>query len=227
MPKALLVGLLSGSISAAAAGTLQLKPPDSVAGWGAIADATGKGAFSLDAGRLTIKLPGEYFDLWPDGGAVNAPRVLQDVDGDFAIEVAVAHIDKAVKDSRIAGLAGTTSFHAASLVIWHDARNFVRFDRTQMDRAGQPVTSCYLHVFRDGKRVAELAPLVPDRPTRLRLARAGSSLRAACSTDDGKQWTELAPQQLTLPARVKAGVAALNNTTSGNTVTFTGLSIQR
>ncbi len=226
MPKLLLVALLFALITPARSDQA-MKPSDTVAGWGLIVDETGKSSFSVDAGRLTIKVPGEYFDLWPDGGTVNAPLVLQDVEGDFTVEVAVAHIDKAERDTRIAGLAGTTSFHAASLVIWQDARNFVRFDRTQMDRAGQQITSCYLHVFKDGKRIAELAPIVPDRPTRLRLARKGNVVSAACSAEGGDRWTDLAPQKVALSLRVKTGIAALNNTTRGNTATFAGLRIEK
>jgi regulation of enolase protein 1 (concanavalin A-like superfamily) len=219
-----LLVLLLGGLDAGAA---EVKPLDNVPGWGIVVDPVGNCSFDLEGGRFTIRILDEYHDLWPGGGKVNAPLVLQDVEGDFRITVAVAQIDKAERDTRIAGLAGTTSFHAASLVIWQDAKNFVRFDRTQMDRAGQQITSCYLHVFKDGARVAEVAPVVPDRPTQLRLTRKGDTLTAAYSQDGGKTWKDLAPQKIDLPAKVKAGIAALNNTTRGNTVTFEGLKIER
>ena len=112
-------------------------------------------------------------------------------------------------------------------MIWQDAKNFVRFDRTQMDRNGQQITSCYLHVFKDGTRVAEVSPVVPDKLTQLRLTRKANTLTAAYSQDGGKSWTDLAPQKIDLPAKVKAGVSALNNTTRGHTVTFEGLKIEK
>jgi regulation of enolase protein 1 (concanavalin A-like superfamily) len=222
VPGLSLVLLLGATASAA-----DVKPLDNVAGWGLVVDPAGDCSFRLEGGKFTIQIPGEYHDLWPGSGKVNAPLVLQEVEGDFSVTVAVAHIDKAERDTRIAGLAGTTSFHAGSLVIWQDAKNFVRFDRTQMDRAGQQITSCYLHIFKDGARVAEVAPVVPDRPTQLRLTRKSDTLTAAYSQDGGKTWKDLASQKIDLPAKVKAGISALNNTTRGNTVTFEGLKIEK
>jgi hypothetical protein len=204
-----------------------VKPFETVLSWGQVIDPVGNCSFDCAEGKFTIKVPGEYYDLWPGQGKVNAPLVVQEVEADFTIEVLVAHIEKPQRDTRIAGLAGTTSFHAGSLVIWQDAKNFVRFDRTQMDRSGQPITSCYLHIFKDGARIAEVAPVVPDRPTHLRLTRKGDTLTAAYSQDGSKTWKELAPQKIDLPAKVKAGIAALNNTTRGNTVTFEGLKIEK
>jgi len=205
----------------------EVKPFETVPEWGQVIDPVGNCSFDHAAGRFTIRIPGEYHDLWPVSGKVNAPLVLQEVEGDFSITVAVAQIDKAERDTRIAGLAGTTSFHAGSLVIWQDAKNFVRFDRTQMDRAGQQITSCYLHIFKDGARVAEAAPVVPDRPTQLRLTRKADSLTAAYSQDGGKSWKAMAPQKIDLPSKVKVGISALNNTTRGNKVTFEGLKIEK
>lgn len=216
--------LLFSGLAALAA---DVKPLDDVPGWGLVIDPVGDCSFSHEAGQFTIKIPGAYHDLWPVSGKVNAPLVLQEVEGDFAISVAIAHIDKAERDTRIAGLAGTTSFHAGSLVIWQDAKNFVRFDRTQMDRSGQPITSCYLHVFKDAVRVVESSAVVPDKPTHLRLTRKAGALTAAYSQDGGRSWQDLAPQKIDLPAKVKAGVSALNNTTRGNTVTFEGLKIKK
>jgi len=208
-------------------GSAVLGADDEIAGFGRFVDPTGDCTCKLEGGKLTIQVPAAYHDLWPGGGKVNAPLVLQEVSGDFAISVAVSHIDRAQRDTRIAGLGGTTSFHAGSLVIWQDAKNFVRFDRTQMDRNGQPVTSCYLHVFKDGLRVVETSTLVPDKPTQLRLTRKADALTAAYSSDGGKSWKDLAPQKIDLPAKLKAGVSALNNTTRGNTVTFEGLKIEK
>jgi len=224
-------GQATAWLFAAAAANAQplenVQPLETVQGWGLVVDPVGDCKFEHEAGKFTIKVPGAYHDLWPGGGKVNAPMVLQEVQGDFSITVAVAHIDKAERDTRISGLGGTTSFHAGSLVIWQDAKNFVRFDRTQMDRGGQPITSCYLHIFQDGARVAEEAPAVPDRPTQLRLTRKADSLTAAYSQDGGRNWKDLTSRKIGLPAKVRAGISALNNTTRGNTVTFEGLKIEK
>ena len=75
-------------------------------------------------------------------------------------------------------------------------------------------------------RVDEMSSLVPDEPTQLRLTRKANALTAAYSQDGGNGWTDLAQQKIDLPAKVKAGVSALNNTTRGNTVTFEGIKIE-
>ena len=201
-----------------------VKPFDNVPNWGIVVDPAGDCRFEHEDDKFTIKLPGEYRDLWPVKGKVNAPLVLQDVEGDFTVEVKIAHLDDAEKDSRIAGLPGTASFHAGSLLIWQDNKNFVRFDRTSMDRKGEAITSCYLHVFKDGERVAEVAQVIPDKTTQIRLSRKGDRVTAAFS-QDGRKWTSLAAQKADLPPKVKVGISALNNTVSGSTVTFQSLKI--
>lgn len=200
---------------------------ESIAGWGAVVDPTGDCQIRHADGKLTIKIPGSYCDLWPVKGQVNAPLVLDDVEGDFSAAVLVANVSPAERDTRIAGLAGSTSFHAGTLVIWKDGKNFVRLDRTNLDRDGRTITGVYLHVFKNGERTAEVAPLVPDKPTHLRIDRNGDRVMAAYSQNGGRSWQELPEQTIELPAQVKVGVAALNNTTTGNTVQFEDLRITR
>ena len=201
--------------------------PENIPGWGTVVDPTGDCEIRHADGKLTIKIPGIYCDLWPVKGQVNAPLVLDDVEGDFTVQVLVAEVSKSNRDTRIEGLAGSTSFHAGSLVVWKDVKNFVRLDRTNMDRDGRTITGVYLHVFKNGERVAEAAPLVPDKPTHLRIERKGDRVMAAYSQNGGRSWQELPVQTMDLPSKVKVGVAALNNTTTGNTVQFEGLKITK
>ena len=93
--------------------------------------------------------------------------------------------------------------------------------------AGRAITSCYLHIFKDGERVVELAPVVPDRPTHLRLVRKGDRLTAAYSQDGGKSWREFPRQTIDLPFKVKAGISVLNSTVRENTVQFEELKIEK
>ena len=181
--------------------------------------------FNHEDAKFTIKVPGAYHDLWPVKGKVNAPLVLQEVAGDFTIEVLVEEVAKAEPDTVLPGLASTASFHAGSLVVWQDAKNFVRFDRTNMNKGGRATTACYLHIFQDGARTAELAPAVPDRPTHLRLTRKGDRVTAAYSQDSAKTWTSLAEQKIKVGDKLKAGVSALNNTSRENVVRFAELKI--
>jgi regulation of enolase protein 1 (concanavalin A-like superfamily) len=212
---------LAGGLAAAE----EVQPLETVQGWGLVVDPVGDCKFEHADGKFTIKVPGAHHDLWPVKGKVNAPLVLQEVAGDFTIEVLVEEVTKAESDTVLPGMASTASFHAGSLVIWQDAKNFVRFDRTNMNKGGRATTACYLHVYQDGERTAELAPAVPDRPTHLRLSRKGDRLMAAYSQDGGTKWTSLAEQKVKLADKLKAGVSALNNTSRENAVRFADLKI--
>lgn len=219
------VALLTSALAPAAAD--EIRSFENVPGWGLVVDPVGDCTFRLADGKFTITIPGTYHDLWPVKGEVNAPLVLEDVEGDFAVQVKVLSVEKAERGSAIPGLRSAAAFHAATLVIWQDAKNFVRFDRTDMNNAGRAITSCYLHVFNDGQRVAEISAVVPDKPTHLRLARRGDRLRADYSQDDGQSWRSVAQQSVNLPSRVKVGISGLNNTHTRNTAQFEGLTITK
>jgi len=205
----------------------EVKPTETVRGWGLVVDPVGDCTFRHEEGKFSITVPGAGHDLWPLKGEVNAPLVLQDVEGDFTVEVLVRSVEKAEEGSAIPGRASTVAFHSGTLVIWQDAKNFVRLDRTDMNKAGKPITSCYLHVFDDGKRVVELAPIVPDLPTSLRLTRKGNRLSAAYSQDGRKSWQSFPEQAIDLPAKVKTGISALNGTVRSNTVQFEELKVTK
>ncbi|HEX5105297.1 MAG TPA: DUF1349 domain-containing protein [Pirellulaceae bacterium] len=218
---ALGLAILAGGLAAAE----EVRPLETVQGWGLIVDPVGDCKFEHAGGNFTIKVPGAHHDLWPVKGKVNAPLVLQEVAGEFTIDVLVEEVTQAEPDTVLPGMASTASFHAGSLIIWQDAKNFVRFDRTNMNKAGRATTACYLHVYQNGERTAELASVVPDRPTHLRLKRKGDLVTAAYSQDGAKTWTSLAEQKAKLPDKLKAGVSALNNTSRENAVRFANLKL--
>ena len=215
--------LLAGGLTAARAA--DVKSLETVEGWGQVVDPVGDCTFNHADSTFTIKVPGAYHDLWPVKGQVNAPLVLQEVAGDFTIDVLVKEVTRAEPDTVLPAMASTASFHAGSLVIWQDAKNFVRFDRTNMNKGGRATTACYLHIFLDGARTAELAPAVPDRPTHLRLTRKGDRVTAAYSQDGAKTWRGLAEQKVKLADKLKVGVSALNNTSRENVVRFANLKL--
>jgi hypothetical protein len=217
--------LLLAGVWLLSATAADVQPLESVRGWGRVVDPLGDCKFDYAEGQLTINVAAAYHDLWPVKGQVHAPLVLQEVAGDFTIDVLVEEVTKAEPDTVLPGMASTASFHAASLVIWQDAKNFVRFDRTDMNKGGRATTACYLHVFEGGARTAELAPAVPDKPTHLRLTRKRDRVTAAYSQDGAKTWTSLPAQKVTLADKLKAGVSALNNTSRENVVRFADLKL--
>jgi hypothetical protein len=152
--------------------------------------------FHRNGGTLTINATGR-------GHRVPAPRLLRDVEGDFAIEV------------RVAGLSCRAA--RAGLVLEGEQAAF-RFERV----AGEPGRSLsvdrpcsILQVFGKGPpqtRIVQVRSLHEGPPTdkmaSLRVERRGDTLRLAFR-EGVKQWSPLnLSPAVKLPRRLKAGVIA-------------------
>ena len=195
---------------------------EDIPGWGTWVDVDKDCEFKLDGkDALVITVPASVHDLWPENPEpkqrANAPRVVQEVDGDFTAEVTVA-----------GRVLGGEFFRSGAMVIWQDERNFVRFERAGSFRGKTPRHYCWLHVFRDGKRVVNLQKEpVEDADTVLRLTRRGQKLEASFSQDGGKTFFNYPEQDLKLPPQVKVGVAALNASKAPFEVRFEGFELKR
>ena len=201
------------------------KPVQVIDGWGVVFDPDGDSAVRKEGHTLRIDVPGAYRDLWPVRGKTNAPRVLQLAEGDFIVTAKVSGNVVAEQGTGISRSGTSSAFRAGTLLIWHDANNFVRLDRGCVARDGKTTFTVYYHVFKDGNRVTELSRIVKDQPTSLRLARRGPRVEAAFSQNEGRSWTSFPSQTLDLPARVKVGVAALNATTRPFVAEFERLAV--
>jgi regulation of enolase protein 1 (concanavalin A-like superfamily) len=213
---------LAVSVLASAKGREAAQPatPKQIAGWGTWVDPDNDCEVRVEGKEaLLIRVPASPHDLWPENPEpkqrTNAPRVVQDVDGDFTVEVKV-----------VGRVLGGEFFRSGAVVIWQDERNFVRFERAGSFRDKTPRHYCWLHVFTDGKRVVNLQrEPVQDADTILRLSRRGSKLDASFSQDDGKTFTNYPEQDLAFAAAVKVGVAALNASKAPFEVRFEGLDV--
>ena len=76
-------------------------------------------------GSLKLWVPATSHDLSPT--TLNGPRVLLEADGDFVVEVRVCGTITAEPGLEYPGRG--LSFRSGTLLIWHDAANFMRFDR--------------------------------------------------------------------------------------------------
>ena len=148
------------------AGAADVQPLETVPGWGLVVDPVGDCTFHHDVDEFTIKVPGTYHDLWPIKGQVNAPLVLQEVEGDFTVEVLIVEVSRAEPNTVLPGMASTVSFHAGTLLIWQDSRNFVRLEKTDMHKAPR-------RHDRGGKRLPSGAMWNRCTSSRRRLARKG------------------------------------------------------
>ncbi len=203
------------------------KPPQQIKGWGDVLDPDGDCKINEMNGQVTMEVPGIYHDLWPGQGRINAPRILQDVEGDFTVQVKVAGQIRAEPGSVIPGLASSVPFQAASLLLWQDDNNFVRLDRACMVKDNKSIFFCYYHAFKDGKRVVHVSRNFQDQATYLRLDRREGKIDAAFSQDGGKTWHFFRPEAIDLPMKLRVGVAAMNNTNKPLRVEFEDLRVSK
>jgi hypothetical protein len=120
--------------------------------------------------HLTLR-PGSGVDLGPDNN-LNAPRMLLEARGDFALETKiVGHREK-----RSSGLSG--------LLVWMSVLNFLRLDRWPLDLQGG-------HIRLEARVAGDQALFGRGQlwgdSYYLRLERTGERFAALCSTD-GVQW---------------------------------------
>lgn len=222
-----LAGICPGSTPAAAGENPPGKEkneasPGKVEGWGALVDASGECKVRKEEGRVMIEVPAGSFDLWPEGQKVNAPRLVEDVQGDFTVQVKVVGKVMGEKGAEPAGR--DVAFNAAALVIWQDDKNFVRLDRAGFHKAGKPNHQTYYHLYQDGKRTGHLSRPLAVVDSWLRLERRGDQITASYS-EDGKTWKTYPTQNVKLADKLKVGVAALNASTRPFVASFEELKL--
>jgi len=193
-----------------------------VEGWGEFVDAGGQCKVRLQGTRVTIETPAGTFDLWPEGKTTNAPRLVQDVSGDFTVRVKTVGNVMGEKGAEATGR--DVAFNAATLVIWQNENNFVRLDRAGMHKAGQRYHQTYYHINVDGKRTVQLSQALPEKDAWLQLERRGSKIIAGWSVD-GTTWKTYPVQDAKLADKLKVGVAALNAGTKPFVATFEELKV--
>lgn len=84
--------------------TKKNEPARKIEGWGVVEDPTVQSKIDFDKKTLTLAPATRYVDNFPKG-MVNAPRVVQEVSGDFTVQVKVIHVDDAKLDSVLKSLA--------------------------------------------------------------------------------------------------------------------------
>lgn len=181
--------------------------------------------FKVDAGKLTITVPGTDHDLGIERGKMNAPRALQAVEGDFTIQVKVsgvfAPVDMNNQDRR--------AYHGAGLVIFKDDKTYLRLDRaTYWDGSVNQVYGNF-ELRRDGKNERFGTPddlrIESGRDTWLKIVRQGSRFSAYATQEAGK-WAPLGEKTVDeMPAKLRIGVAAINTSLQPFAPSFSELKI--
>jgi serine/threonine protein kinase/regulation of enolase protein 1 (concanavalin A-like superfamily) len=159
-------------------------------------------------GRLHMMLPGVLAELRPEVD-LSAPRVLQDMDGDFTASVRLLDEEHLKKPG----------FTGSGLLIWKDGKNFLAMLR-ESSELGKGVDYALYENGLDNSPTA--SPLTADY---LRLERRGADIRASYS-HDGVTWHRHATfLNVKFAGKVKVGVAAINSSGAKYTATFENLRI--
>lgn len=215
----LAVGLIVGGASS------REDKAQTIKGWGTVTDPKGDCSIKEEKGKLTVKVPGGSRDLNALVGGMEAPRVLQAVQGDFVVQVKVSGDfqpgEKAADPRR------TRPFNGAGLMIWQDDKNYLRLERNRYYVAEVGRYGCYpplLEYFKDGEHQGTdpdptLDKFFKGRSTWFRLARKGKKMTASYS-HDGKEWTVLKVFTVDFADKVSVGVAAINTSTERFKVEF-------
>jgi len=183
------------------------------------------GSFRGKEDGVELSVPGLYRDIWP-GVVVNAPRLVRRVSGDFAVQVkVVTPVDVTGKNLTAKRPAEARFlFRAASLLVWHDEKNFVRLERSSS--LSRPHRWGY-QAFDQGRRAAMQAGEVRKAgDSWLRIQRKNGVVYAWYRQDGDEAWTAMEVERLSLPDVVTVGVAVLNSTSDPFMVRFEDFEVE-
>ena len=197
---------------------------EKIKGWGETIDPDGDCKFTLEKDRLTIKVPGTLHDLSVEANNLSAPRVVQEIQGDWLARVQisgkVSHQGDRVSPRYLA-------YHGAGIVAWKDDQTYVRLERAGLiNPEGQPVHYVNFELRKNGLHAGGEGMSIPDKPTFLRLSRRLGKFVGSFSAD-GKEWTDFKPLDAELPQDLKVGVVAVNTSTEAFEAQFAKFAVVR
>lgn len=205
--------------------TLEVRPGRCLLGvargltfWGDVVDPDGDCGLRLERGELVGDVPGTLHDLNVDIGKLNAPRVVQGVDGDFVATVKVAGT---FQPGPLRTGPKSVPFNGGGLLAWSDDGNYIRLERGAMYRNGRVLGLVNFESREHGTRVAvhNKGGLDPREDRWLRLERHGRRFAGSISPD-GRDWEALEPIEVDWPSRLRVGVGAVNSSGDAMSVRF-------
>ena len=203
----LLTALLPVVIAVTAVGAD--REPFTIQGWGSIVDPDGDCSVVIENDSIELHVPAGAHDLSAELNKMNAPRILQDVRGDFVAEI---KIDGEFVTGE-ATISGRTAYNGAGLLLWLDDRNYTRLERAALKRSGQVRHYVNFEQRIDGKIQFFGAPVDfqvdATQPCYLRLERKGQQILGSAKQGDDP-WRALIPNSAPLPPAVRFGIAAVN-----------------
>ncbi len=193
-----------------------------LAGWGTVIDPDGDCKIAPDGDALVVTIPGVLHDLNADIDKYNAPRVLREVEGNFAIQVkVVGDFKPGPKPTNPKSLP----FNGGGIFVWRDSDNFIRLERGAVVRQGKVGTFSIFEEREGGSRGAVHNGQLTPGTAYLRVERRASRIFGFTSKD-GKHWTQLKPIDTVWPGTLKVGLDAINSSNKPFTLRFEELSFK-
>jgi regulation of enolase protein 1 (concanavalin A-like superfamily) len=186
------------------------KQMQTIQGWGTVIDPNGFCKISEDKGKVTIAIPKTHHSLTytPQYTKLNAPRILQDVQGDFMVQVRVYAFPRPQANT---SSSGRFSFVSCGLLLWQDEKNFLRCERAAEGDGGS--LFAYFNRFQEGKEVANHLEQIADKDAILQVDRSGNKLTFAIKEGaDEQSWKVIHREEVSFPQKLKVGVHATNTT---------------
>ncbi len=191
--------------------------------WGDVIDPDADCKVKFENGGLSLEVPGTLHDLTTQIDKLNAPRIVQEIDGDFIAHVKVSG---EFQPTAPATRDGGVPFNGAGLLVWLDADHFIRVERAAVlqDEKIGPFLLIEYHE-RDQPMVSEYLSL-EEGTVYLKVERRGDQISAWRGTD-GLKWVEAKPIKTRLPARLKVGLGAINTSSRPLSVRFEEFAVRK
>ncbi|MFA8019855.1 hypothetical protein [Bremerella cremea] len=181
---------------------------EEVPGWGIHVDPVGNCPVDFLEKGISITVPGGMHDMNPKLGSTHAPRIWNEVNGDFLYEVQVKDFARPKPKS---GVEGAKSYIAAGILVWQDEENLFRWTRSANGDSGALFLAC--EQYEGGELVGGGAYPLEDKPIWLRVERRGDRIAVSASYDN-QAWKKVLDRRIGLTKDVKVGVIGLSVTTA-------------
>jgi regulation of enolase protein 1 (concanavalin A-like superfamily) len=200
----------------------QRNPMADDSSFGEIEDQDGDCKITEKDGKLSISVPATLHDLNPRNGKINAPRIVQELSGDFSVQV---RVNGKFRPTLPSTAKNSVPFNGAGIIVWKDINNFVRLERNLWDQNG--TYGCYTPLFEVRKNGQYLYmndstgndKFFGGESFWLRMIRTEKHITGAWS-QDGKKWNVVKEVELGERTRVKVGVSAINTSSTPFNVEF-------
>ena len=179
----------------------------------------------MEDGDLVGEVPGTLHDLNIDIGKNNAPRVVQEVEGDFVATVKVTGSFEPGPDPDRAQERPLQRRRAARLARRRTITSASNAGRCTATTASWGSSRSRAESRAHAPRSITRGVSTPRQDLWLRLERHGNVISGFLSRD-GQDWEELEPMEVEWPSRLKVGVDVINSCGDPMTVRFQEYSLK-